>query len=256
MDVDMTDLISSEPNAKSFKTLICDSVGIAGHAFDYNKAKTLLEIYFSDRKSGSDGIVFPQTVGHAYKIEETAVNVLGDTMIRALETDYRCLEVVRSTCLDIEEMISMTMDMQKEIDTSSSSVKPKVIKKISKTMEAIKLSLTSLNDNMHDVNSAVTGLRKAFIKDISDGVAPPLIYSKNLRYGLSVPILCGTCGSKVDENNTSMPQKLIADFIYGQKRTAVMDIQRTGEEGEKDDSLYPTEDILPERKRKRRRKKL
>ena len=99
-------------------------------------------------------------------------------------------------------------------------VKRHTLAKLSKTVSGLKQSVDALHGAVQTSDAAVSGLRKALTEDIADGVTPPLIYSKQLRYGINVPLLCGTCGSRISEENWALSERDVAQYVYGCGRSA------------------------------------
>lgn len=161
-----------------------------------------------------DMVTFPKSMENGSGVESSATTEYSDRITKSLASNSSCLAEVRSVCEDVSEVIAMTRCLEKKC---ANTVKQHTASKLSRTLVALVETVRVLTSTIVRADAAVSGLRKAVTEDIVDGVAPPFIYAKHLRYGLEVPPLCGTCGSRVNEDDVSLPQQMISQFIYGGK---------------------------------------
>lgn len=167
-----------------------------------------------------DQITFPDSVGGAYTVNGTALTERKATMLTAIEANAKCVEEVGQISQHLKVLIQYTQKNIEALYRPVTQQDRKSITKLESAMTGLQDILNLLMSTIKNADTALNGMRDALIEDIAEGVVPPPLLYKYMRYGLSVPVVCGTCGSQIKGEDVHLTQKDIADFIYQDSKPA------------------------------------
>jgi len=156
-----------------------------------------------------DGPVLPLALGGIAPVAATPAHVLTVRMREALEASAAAAAALKTECTAVHEAVQQLRDAVGHRSSGSRTRKALVA-----LLEDLGVRFDGLRRFGQEHSNAVDGLKEAFLRDVSDGAAPPLALKEALMYGVATMPVCPTCGRVLDTPSDPQTEDLIARFMF------------------------------------------
>lgn len=163
-----------------------------------------------------DAVMFPASVGGAPLVKHNRAAVKLKKLERALAIHAEALRVLRASMDDVNAMVALCLEAVVTVKGATiPAARKEAVRQIDATLTAIHKSVDILVEQTKTTDVAVSGLRKAFVRDVQCGAFPPVTYSKALKHGLPTTSACPVCGSATTDGTStlSMPLELVGRYF-------------------------------------------